>query len=322
MCYRLEQKYATLSEKKNALQTELAATARETDALRRRLSEVDAKKCEARKHAATMEALVGKYEQRNFELEESEVEAKCKLQMLESAWPAVVLWNVWRAACAQYRGRVPGGARAGARYYYQQRLRTLAAERADADKRIRELEFKEAVYRQTLQQADGILAGVEDGYKRQIEELNAELVDRRRQLVDSEHRMRASVGSRDRETELLDRIHELETEARDLVHRLKAKDGERQSWARREAQLRSEVEQLANEAGQARVDNTTVRAQLAAERAKLDELRKDVEFKRSVCAELEEKSAIEVSPAQLMPVLHSLLVTQFLKKCFFLNVTK
>jgi chromosome segregation ATPase len=290
----------TLAEKKNTLQSELVSKAEEIEALRQELSEVDAKKCEARKHAASMEALVNKYEQRNFELEESEMETKCKLQILENAWPAVVLWNIWRIVCKHYRKPRPTKAveykeSAKMDVDYLEKLRIMTKERMEMEKRIQDLEFKDNVYQQTLQQADNILANVEEGYKRQIEELNSELAEKQKKLLDRENRMRLSADSRDREPELLDRIHGLETEVRDLVHKLQSKDVEKQSWVRRETQLRNDMEQFVNEVCQIKSENAELRNQLDCERMKFKDLQKDINFKQSVYAELEEKYNVEVN---------------------------
>lgn len=293
----------TLAEKKTALQAELTIKAQEIEALRLELSEVDAKKCEARKHAASMESLVSKYEQRNFELEESEMETKCKLQMLENAWPAIVLWNIWRLVCKHYRKQAKPVVKAIENKQptaeldvdYLEKLRIMTKERMDMEKRIQDLEFKENVYQQTLQQADNILANVEEGYKRQIDELNSELAEKQKLLTDRETRMRLSADSRDREPELLDRIHGLETEVRDLVHKLKSKDVEKQSWARRETQLRNDMEQLVNEVCQIKAEDSVLRNQLDCERMRFKDLQKDMNFKQSVYAELEEKSNVEVN---------------------------
>lgn len=290
----------TLAEKKNTLQTELNVKAQEIEALRQELSEVNAKKCEARKHAASMEALINKYEQRNFELEESEMETKCKLQILENAWPAIVLWNIWRVVCKHYRKTKSTTAieykqSTGLDIDYLEKLRIMTKERMEMEKRIHDLEFKENVYQQTLQQADNILANVEEGYKRQIEELNSELAEKQKQLTDRESRMRLSADSRNREPELLDRIHGLETEIRELMHKLKAKDVEKQSWVRRETQLRNDMDQFVNEVCQIKSENAVLRNQLDCEKMKFKDLQKDISFKQSVYAELEEKSNVEVN---------------------------
>lgn len=289
-----------LVEKKSSLQTELIVKGEEIESLRRELVEVNAKKCEARKHASSMEALVNKYEQRNFELEESEMETKCKLQILENAWPAIVLWNIWRIVCKHYRKTKPTNAIQCKQSEeldidYLEKLRIMTKERMEMEKRIQDLEFKENVYQQTLQQADNILANVEEGYKRQIEELNSELAEKQKQLTDRENRMRFSADSRNREPELLDKIHGLETEVRELLHKLKSKDVEKQSWIRRETQLRNDMEQLVNEVCEIKTENAVLRNQLDCERLKFKDLQKDINFKQSVYSELEEKSNIEVS---------------------------
>ncbi|XP_025196984.1 synaptonemal complex protein 1 isoform X1 [Melanaphis sacchari] len=300
---KLENKYMILAEKKNALQTELTVKAQEIESLRQELSEVNAKKCEARKHAASMEALINKYEQRNFELEESEMETKCKLQILENAWPAIVLWNIWRVVCKHYRKpklmkTIEYKKPTELDIDYLEKLQIMTKERMEMEKRIQDLEFKENVYQQTLQQADNILANVEEGYKRQIEELNSELTEKQKQLTDRENRMRLSADSRDREPELLDRIHGLETEIRELVHKLKAKDVEKQSWVRRETQLRNDMEQFVNEVCQIKSENAVLRNQLDCEKMKFKDLQKDINFKQSVYNELEEKSNAEAKNYQ------------------------
>ncbi|XP_050420786.1 putative leucine-rich repeat-containing protein DDB_G0290503 isoform X2 [Adelges cooleyi] len=303
-CQKLESKFLTLAEKKNSLQAELVEKSKETEKLRQELAEVDAKKYEARKHAATMEALVNKYEQRNFELEESQMETKCKLQLLENAWPAIVLWNIWRVVCKHYRKSKPVKAiehKTGPELVdvdYLEKLRIITKEKMDLEKQIQDLQLKENVYQQTLQQADHILANVEDGYKRQIDELNSELAEKQKLLLDRENRMRISADSRDREAELLDRVHGLETEVRDLTHKIKTKDIEKQSWARREAQLRNDMEQLVNDVCQVKSENGQLKTLLDCEKMKLRDLQKDISFKQSVYAEMEEKSNLEAKSYQ------------------------
>lgn len=290
-----------LAEKKSSLQTELTIKGKEIETLRQELAEVDAKKCEARKHAGSMEALVNKYEQRNFELEESEMETKCKLQILENAWPAIVLWNIWRIVCKHYRKSKPIKTiqykqSTEVDVDYLEKLRIMTKERMEMEKRIQDLEFKENVYQQTLQQADNILTNVEEGYKRQIEELNLELAEKQRQLTDRENRMRFSADSRNKEPEFLDRIHGLETELRELTHKLKTKNVEKQSFIRRETQLRNDMEQLVNEVCEIKTENAVLRNQLDCEKMKLKDLQKDINFKQAVYAELEDKSNVEVRP--------------------------
>lgn len=298
--FRLESKFTTLIEKNSSLQAELIEKSKEIEKLRQELIEVDAKKCEARKHAATMEALVNKYEQRNFELEESEMESKCKLQLLENAWPAIVLWNIWRMVCKHYWKNRSNRAIENKKLPeldedYLEKLRIMTKEKIELEKQIQDLQLKENVYQQTLQQADSILSNVEEGYKRQIEELNSELSEKQKLLVDRENRMRLTADSRNRESDHLDRIHALETEIRDLVHKLKSKDIEKQSSARRESQLRNDMELLVNEVCEVKSENGKFKTLLDCEKMKFKDLQRDLNFKQSLLTELEEKSIKEVS---------------------------
>lgn len=51
----------------------------------------------------TLEGLVDHYEQRNFELEEKEIEARQKLNMIETAMPAILAYNLYRI-CQSEKG--------------------------------------------------------------------------------------------------------------------------------------------------------------------------------------------------------------------------
>ncbi|XP_075222672.1 uncharacterized protein LOC142325156 isoform X2 [Lycorma delicatula] len=95
-CQKLEVKLSALGEKKSDLQVQLQQNARTMANLKSCLAEEEKKRIEARQHATQMDALVQCYEQRNFELEEKEMEARCKVQMLEGAIPALVAYNTFK----------------------------------------------------------------------------------------------------------------------------------------------------------------------------------------------------------------------------------
>ncbi|XP_050544935.1 early endosome antigen 1 isoform X2 [Daktulosphaira vitifoliae] len=302
-CQKLESKFLVLAETNNSLEAELIKKSKQIEKLRQELIEVDTKKCEARKHAATMEALVNKYEQRNFELEESEMESKCKLQLLENAWPAIVLWNIWRMVCKHYRKNRTHKVIVEKKSSYSdednlEKLRIMTKEKMELEKQVQDLELKENVYQQTLQQADSILSNVEEGYKKQIDELNSELAEKQKLLVDREKIMRISVDSRNRESDHLDRIHTLETEVRDLVHKLKSKEIEKQSSVRRESQLRNDMEQLVNEMCEIKSENGKFKTLLDCEKMKLNEILRDLNFKQSLLTEIDEKAIKEAKNYQ------------------------
>ncbi|XP_039283172.1 myosin-9 isoform X2 [Nilaparvata lugens] len=99
-CQKLEVKLSALGEKKSDLQVQLQQNARTMSNLRSCLAEEERKRIEARQHASRMENLVQHYEQRNFELEEKEIESRCRAQMLEKTIPALQVFNTWKVANA------------------------------------------------------------------------------------------------------------------------------------------------------------------------------------------------------------------------------
>lgn len=89
-------KLAALSEKKADLQAQLQQERRTINRLRSTLSESERKEQESKGQLNYFEALLNKYEQRNYDLEECEVELRHRLEMLENSMPVLLMWNVWR----------------------------------------------------------------------------------------------------------------------------------------------------------------------------------------------------------------------------------
>lgn len=96
-CCRLEVKLHALAEKKNDIQFQLQQHSRTISSLRNTLAELEKKKDAVFQKSLDMETLANEYEQRNFELEERELEVRYRLQMLENVVPALILWNVLTA---------------------------------------------------------------------------------------------------------------------------------------------------------------------------------------------------------------------------------
>lgn len=90
--FRLEIKLQELIEKNAELELEVE---------RQRNIMADGKRRGRRK--GTLEGLVDHYEQRNFELEEKEIEARQKLNMIETAMPAILAYNLYRI-CQSEKG--------------------------------------------------------------------------------------------------------------------------------------------------------------------------------------------------------------------------
>jgi chromosome segregation ATPase len=93
---RLEVKLITLNESKTDLESQLQQERRTLGRLRCALSKSERQEDESRRHLNYLEVMLNKYEQRNYDLEEREVELRHRLEMLESSIPALVIWNIWR----------------------------------------------------------------------------------------------------------------------------------------------------------------------------------------------------------------------------------
>jgi chromosome segregation ATPase len=94
--YRLEVKLVTLNECKAELEAQLQQERRTLGRLRRALANSERKQEESKRHVSYLEVMLNKYEQRNYDLEESEVDLRHRLEMLEICLPALIIWSVWR----------------------------------------------------------------------------------------------------------------------------------------------------------------------------------------------------------------------------------
>lgn len=100
-CQRLEVKLNTINEKKLELQTQLQQNIRLINSLKNNIEENDRIKQEAQNKIESLETTIGCYEttlnkteQKNFELEEREIELKIRLGLLENILPVLILFNL------------------------------------------------------------------------------------------------------------------------------------------------------------------------------------------------------------------------------------
>lgn len=93
---RLEVKLVTLSESKADLESQLQQERRSLGRLRSALAKSERQEEESRRNLNYLEVMLNKYEQRNYDLEEREVDLRHRLEMLEGSIPALVIWNMWR----------------------------------------------------------------------------------------------------------------------------------------------------------------------------------------------------------------------------------
>jgi len=93
---RLEVKLVTLSESKADLESQLQQERRSLGRLRSALSKCERQEEDSRRNLNYLEVMLNKYEQRNYDLEEREVDLRHRLEMLEGSIPSLVIWNMWR----------------------------------------------------------------------------------------------------------------------------------------------------------------------------------------------------------------------------------
>jgi hypothetical protein len=92
----LEVKLVTLSESKAELESQLQQERRSLGRLRSALSNSERQEKESRRNLNYLEVMLNKYEQRNYDLEEREVDLRHRLETLEGSIPALVIWKMWR----------------------------------------------------------------------------------------------------------------------------------------------------------------------------------------------------------------------------------
>ncbi|XP_021919647.1 myosin-8 isoform X3 [Zootermopsis nevadensis] len=95
-CQKLEVKLVALNKKKCDLQEQLQEEHRTINHLRNKLTESEQKMHESKSQVNYLEVMLNKYEQRNYDLEEHEVDLKHRLQMLENSMPLLLIWNMWK----------------------------------------------------------------------------------------------------------------------------------------------------------------------------------------------------------------------------------
>jgi hypothetical protein len=92
----LEAKLLDLREKTGDLEAQLQQERRTLSRLKRILSETERENEESKSQLKHLELMLNKHGQRNYILEEREVDLKHHLEMLVKCLPALFVWNLWR----------------------------------------------------------------------------------------------------------------------------------------------------------------------------------------------------------------------------------
>ena len=323
--FRLEVKLYALAEKKNDLQFQLQQHIRTVSTLRNTISELEKKKDEAFHRTYEMEMMVNEYEERNFELEEREMDVRYSLQILESAFPVLLFWNLyimfkWYARGIPAAASVPTSATCDCLELRAQtaelkdRISTLEKDLREKDELLyigdaksksrdsqnqldheRMSSLQEEVYVQTLQQADEIIVSIENNFKRQLDEMQQTLMDKQWKLEECERKLAVVSSSRAMENHLIEKMHNLETDISRLKQILRTRDEEKQDLVQKEKCLVEELNHLNAYSAQLKTNEEEIRRKLEDERSVTRELRKELEFKEQEMSEFEQTTDNHVS---------------------------
>lgn len=324
-------------EKKNDLQFQLQQSCRTISNLRSTVDELEKKLSDSYSRVEKSDRLINEYEERNFELEEREIEARYRLHILESAIPAMVLWHIFRimdrlwAAMVNSRysldyhrsnnnnclpdelSIVPNddkslsvvtdssSSRCGEPTYDQQpNAEVVYCEvendvRYSNDLKIKELQVKEKIYDQTLQQADEIIAAMEREYRQKLNELETLLNEKTSRLEQCEKKIKKISYEKNRENLLIDKLQGAEIEVAKLRQNIRLKDEEKLSWMAKEKNLKEEIENLNAIIVQCKETEETIKKKLEAERNVIKQQKNELEFKQSEIKDIDLQNGHKVN---------------------------
>jgi len=344
-------------EKKNDLQFQLQHHIRTVNTLRNTISELEKERDSAFQKTYEMEMMMNEYEERNFELEEREMDVRYSLQILESAFPVLLFWNLYvvfkwyfQAAistkvsnaialpvsvsssvptcnnCNKFKARIVDledrilrlekdlrdrdnaitnelcsylqdyiGANENTKLrQYWPELPRCVSPRNQLD-RDRRLSLQEEVYVQTLQQADDIILGIENDFKRKLDEMQQILTDKHWKLEECERKLAIVSSSRAMENHLLEKTQNLESDISTLKQMLRTRDEEKQILIQKEKRLTEELDQFNAYLVECKNDEQEIRRRLENERALSREQRKELELKEQEMKEYERTTNDRVS---------------------------
>lgn len=302
--YRLEVKLSALGEKKSDLQVQLQQNARTLANLRSTLCEEEKKRNEARQYAAKLEALVNKFEQQNFEMEEKEMETRYQLHTLEKVVPAMVIYYMWRllnivtpltskretltthksmsdsslvvmAPLSRTQKTIFKSKHAilniedptdvfldGAEQFLPHKndgdaknytslpsdsafliVEELSDKCHHLEERVIELELKEKLYQETLQNGDELFNKKENEYQRMLKSLEDELKQKSTDLERAESQLRKYSSVLVQESHFQDRISQLETKVLNLQEILSQRDKEKKMLEGEKESLNAELDE-------------------------------------------------------------------------------
>lgn len=128
-----------------------------------------------------------------------------------------------------------------------EKLSNLAKERIDMDRRIKDLELKEKLYQETLQQADTMFAQMEGTFVKQMKEKDDLISEREVRLAESESRLRQALRNSALAGKMQEKLVNLDQEVGRLKEMLLKKEQEKDKLEKEEKKLYVELQDTLDE---------------------------------------------------------------------------
>ncbi|CAH1399438.1 unnamed protein product [Nezara viridula] len=123
-----------------------------------------------------------------------------------------------------------------------EKMTKMAKERIEMKRRIKDLELKEHMYQETLQEFDGMFSDLEGNYSKQLKEKDDALSDKDAKLAETEYKLNQSKKISAENAQLHERLLQLEQEMKILTEALKKREIERDALEREERKLNQELQ--------------------------------------------------------------------------------
>ncbi|XP_024081944.1 uncharacterized protein PFB0145c isoform X1 [Cimex lectularius] len=191
-----------------------------------------------------------------------------------------------------------------------EKLSRMAKERVEMDKRIKDLELKEKLYKETIEHADNFIAQLENKFDTQLKEKDNQMSEQAARLHENEIKLRAAERDSISSGILEEKVVALDSELKRLRDELTMKDKEKVVLEDAERQLLQELQEAMNELENMRGEiEGPLKAKIELSKKKSqameDELKASEQYKRKM--EADHKHEVASLKNELMKLNHQLL---------------
>lgn len=183
-----------------------------------------------------------------------------------------------------------------------EKLSRMAKDRVEMDRRIKDLELKEKMYQETLQQVDVMFADMEGNYTKQLQDKDDALYKKENQLAESEFKLRQASHLSEINLQLQEKLGQLESEMKRLTDALKKRETERESLEAEEKRLNQELHECLNELDMLKQQvEGPMKGQLEVQRKRAMYLEDELEKMHSdrLIMEADHKNEVESDPTSI-----------------------